>query len=83
MFPVPQIPYAGIGLGVALFAGIWAFIVAESVKERAVILIAGAASFGLRFIVPSRTGRLVSLVLCMVYGAGCLIFLRLNGVGVR
>lgn len=83
MFPVPQIPYDAIGLGVALLAGIWAFIVAETARERAVILIAGAVSFGLRFIVPSRSGRLVSLVLGLLYGIGCLIFLRLNGVGVR
>jgi hypothetical protein len=83
MVGVPQIPYAAIGLGLALFVGVWAFVVAEAEEDKAVILIAAAIAFGLRFVFPSRTGRLVSLVACMIYGIGCLVYLRLNGVGIR
>jgi hypothetical protein len=32
---------------------------------------------------PSRIGRLISLVGWMLYGVGCIIYLRLNGIGVR
>jgi len=83
MISVPQIPYAGIGLGVALLAGVWAFLVAETGKDKAIILAAAAVAFGLRFLLPSRTGGVVSFVACMVYGIGCLIYLRVNGVGIR
>ena len=34
---VPQNPYAAIGIGIAVIFGVWAIVVAETVKERAVI----------------------------------------------
>jgi len=37
VIPVPQIPYAQIGIGIAVISGIWAFIVAETARERAAI----------------------------------------------
>lgn len=80
---IPQIPYSAIGLGIALLAGVWAFFIAETGRDKAIILVCAAVAFGLRFVLPSRTGHIVSLVACMVYGIGCLIYLRLNGVGVR
>jgi len=80
---IPQIPYSAIGLGIALLAGVWAFFVAETVRDKAIILAAAAVSFGLRFLIPSRSGHVVSFVALMVYGIGCLIYLRLNGIGVR
>jgi hypothetical protein len=83
MVPVPQIPYAAIGIGVALLFGLWSFLVAETARERAVILIAPMAALAVPYIAPSRAGRVVSLVLWMAYGIGCIIYLRLNGVGVR
>jgi hypothetical protein len=83
MVAVPQIPYAGIGLGVALLLGIWAFLIAETVRERTVIAIAPIFAFAVRFIIPTRAGRVISLVGLMVYGIGCIIYLRLNGMGIR
>jgi hypothetical protein len=83
MFPVPQIPYAGIGLGVALLLGIWAFLIAETVRERAVIAIAPVLAFAVRIVIPTRAGRVISLAGLMVYGIGCIIYLRLNGLGIR
>jgi hypothetical protein len=83
MIGVPQIPYAAIGLGIALLLGIWSFFIAETDKEKAIILIAPAVAFAIRVIFPSRAGRLVSLIGLMLYGIGCVIFLRLNGMKVR
>jgi glycerol-3-phosphate dehydrogenase len=83
MIAVPQIPYAGIGLGVALLLGVWAFLVAETVKERAIIAIAPVLAFAVRVVIPTRAGRVISLVGLMVYGIGCIIYLRLNGMGIR
>jgi hypothetical protein len=80
---IPQIPYSAIGIGIAVIFGVWAFVVAETVKERAVI--AGGAILilivGAMF--HSRTGQLSSLIGWIVYGIGCIIFLRLNGMEIR
>jgi hypothetical protein len=81
---VPQIPYQAIGVGIAVILGVWAFLVAETIKQRAVI--AGFAV--LIFLVgallrSSLAGQVVALAGWVVYGIGCLIFLRLNGVGIQ
>jgi hypothetical protein len=80
---VPQIPYTAIGIGVAALFGIWAFIVAETVKERGIIAGIPTLAFLIPVLFPSRIGRLISLVGWMLYGVGCIIYLRLNGIGVR
>jgi hypothetical protein len=80
---VPQIPYTAIGIGVAVIFGVWAFIVAETVKERGLIAGIPALVFLIPVLFPSRIGRLISLVGWMLYGVGCIIYLRLNGIGVR
>ncbi len=80
---VPQIPYTAIGIGVAVIFGVWAFIVAETVKERGIIAGIPALVFLIPVLFPSRIGRLISLVGWMLYGVGCIIYLRLNGIGVR
>lgn len=80
---VPQIPYAAIGMGVAILLGVWAFIVAETERARAVIVGIPVVVFLVRLIFPSAAGRLVSLIGWMFYGLGCIIYLRLNGIGVR
>jgi hypothetical protein len=80
---VPQIPYTAIGIGVAVIFGVWAFIVAETVKERGLITGIPALVFLIPVLFPSRIGRLISLVGWMLYGVGCIIYLRLNGIGVR
>jgi hypothetical protein len=80
---IPQIPYTAIGIAVAVIFGIWAFIVAETVKERAVIAVIPVVVFLIPSLFPSPAGRLISLIGWMVYGIGCIIYLRLNGAGVR
>jgi hypothetical protein len=80
---VPQIPYTAIGIGIAVIFGIWAFIVAETVKERAVIAGVAVLVFLVGSAFRSMLGQLVALIGWVVYGIGCIIFLRLNGMGVR
>lgn len=78
-----QIPYAAIGIGIAVLAGVWAFIVADTTPERA--FIAGAAALialvGAAFRPPA--GPLLTLFGWVVYGIGCIIFLRLKGREIR
>lgn len=80
---VIQIPYAGIGIGIAIIFGVWAFIVAETVKERAVIAGLAILVFFVGAIVRSPAGQLISLIGWVLYGLGCIIFLRFNGMAVR
>lgn len=80
---VPQIPYEHIGIGIAVLLGVWAFIVAETAKERAVIAGGAILVFFAGVILRSFAGQVISLIGWVVYGIGCLIFLRLNGVGIR
>jgi len=80
---VPQIPYTAIGMGVAILLGVWTFVVAETAKERAVIAGIPVVVFLIRLIFPSPAGRLISLVGWMVYGIGCIIYLRYNGIAIR
>ena len=80
---VPQIPYSAIGIGIAVIFGIWAFIVAETVKERAVIAGIAILVFLAGAISRSPAGQLIALIGWVLYGIGCIIFLRFNGVGVR
>jgi len=79
----PQIPYSAIGIGIAVLFGIWAFVVADSAKERTVISGAALLIFLAGMILRSRTGRVVSLAGWVVYGIGCIIYLRLHGMEIR
>jgi hypothetical protein len=83
MVAVPQIPYTAIGMGIAIILGIWAFLVAETDKEKAIIAGLPLVFFLIRLIFPSPAGRLISLLGFMLYGLGCIIYLRLNGLAVR
>jgi hypothetical protein len=83
MVPVPQIPYTAIGMWVAVLLGVWAFFVAENDRDRAVIVGFPVIVLLIRLIFPSPAGRLVSLIGWMLYGLGCIIYLRLNGIAVR
>ena len=78
-----QIPYTEIGTGIAVILGAWAFIVAKDERARAVIVGLPVLFFLLRLIFPSPAGRLALLLAWMLYGIGCIIFLRLNGLSVR
>jgi hypothetical protein len=80
---VPQIPYSAIGIGIAVLFGIWAFIVAETAKERAVIAGGALLVFLVGSAFRSAIGQLVALIGWVVYGISCIIFLRLNGIGIR
>ncbi len=80
---VPQLPYSAIGIGIAVIFGVWAFVVAETVKERAAIAGAALLVFLAGAIFHSRAGQLVALIGWVVYGIGCIIYLRLNGMEIR
>jgi hypothetical protein len=83
MVPVPQIPYGAIGIGVAVLLGVWAFFIAETERARAVIVGMPVLVFLIRIIFPSPAGRLISLIGWMLYGLGCIVFLRYNGISIR
>jgi len=78
-----QVPYTEIGLGIAIIFGVWAFLVADTVKERAIILGIPIVIMLVSVAFRSRAGRLVSLVGWMLYGVGCIIYLRYNGLEIR
>ena len=78
-----MIPYSAIGIGIAVIFGVWAFVVADAVKERAVIAVIPIVILLIRALIPSSAGGLISLIGWMVYGIGCIIYLRLNGMGIR
>lgn len=78
-----MIPYTAIGLGISVIFGVWAFIVAETIEERAVIAGIPVIVFLIPVIIPSSVGRLISMIGWMMYGLGCIIYLRYNGVGIR
>jgi hypothetical protein len=80
---VPQIPYSAIGIGIAVIFGVWAFVVAETAKERAIIAVAAMLIFLAGSIFRSMAGQLVALFGWVVYGIGCVIFLRFNGLEIR
>lgn len=58
---VPQIPYAAIGVGIAVLLGIWAFLVAETIKQRAVIAGFAVLMFLFGSLLRFMTGQLLSL----------------------
>ncbi len=80
---VPQIPYSAIGIGVAVIFGVWAFIVAETAKERAVLAGMAILVFLIGAIFRSRAGQLIALIGWVIYGVGCIIYLRFNGMEIR
>ncbi len=80
---VPQIPYSAIGIGIAVIFGVWAFIVAETAKERAVIAGMAILVFLIGAIFRSRAGQLIALIGWVIYGVGCIIYLRFNGMEIR
>ena len=77
------IPYGAIGIGIAVIFGVWAFLVAETVKERTIITGMAIAIFIIPVVFPSPAGRLISLAGWMIYGLGCIIYLRYNGMEIR
>ncbi|MGB8958487.1 MAG: hypothetical protein WCC00_05695 [Candidatus Aminicenantales bacterium] len=78
-----MIPYSAIGIGIAVIFGVWAFIVAETVKERAVIAGTALLVFLIGSIFRSRAGQLITLIGWVVYGVGCIVYLRINGMEIR
>jgi hypothetical protein len=80
---VPQIPYQEIGLGVVILLAVWSFLVAETGKERAFIVAVPASIVLVSLAFRASTGPLVRLVGLMVYGLGCIVYLRYNGIRIR
>ena len=80
---IPQIPYTEIGLGIAIIVGVWSFLIAETVKERAAIAAIPVVLFLISLTVRSPAGHLISLIGWMLYGLGCIIYLRYNGMEIR
>jgi len=80
---VPLVPYGAIGIGIAVLLGVWAFVVADTARARTVIAGAAVLVFLIGAVFRSQAGQLVALVGWIVYGIGCIIFLRLNGLEVR
>lgn len=78
-----QIPYSAIGIGIAVIFGVWAFVVADTVKERAFIGGIPVLVFFCGALFRSAAGQLISLVGWVLYGLGCIIYLRLNGMDIR
>jgi hypothetical protein len=76
------IPYQAIGIGLGFLLGIWAFIVADSVRGRVFIVAAMACIFLLPVVWKSAAAGLVSFILWIIFAVGCYIFLRWQGVGV-
>ncbi len=74
------IPYGAIGIGIAVIFGIWAFLVAETVKARAVIAGIPVVIFLIRGLVPPPAGPWIVLFGWVLYGIGCIIYLRFNGM---
>ena len=80
---VPQIPYSAIGIGVAVIFGVWAFVVAETAKERMVIVGLAILVFLVGSIFRSQLGQLIALIAWVLYGIGCIIYLRFHGMEIH
>lgn len=78
-----MIPYTTVGIGIAAILGVLAFLIADSGKERAVIAGIPIALFLARSIISGRAGDLIALVGWILYGLGCIVFLRYNGMNIR
>jgi hypothetical protein len=76
------IPYQAIGIGIGFLLGIWAFIVADSVKGRVFIAAAMAAIFFLPVVWRTAPASLISFICWIGFGLGCYIFLKYRGVGI-
>ncbi len=75
--------YGAIGVAIGLFFGIWAFIEAESVKGRILIIIAMLCIFFLPVVWRRPTAFSLSYIAWAVFGIGCYIFVKIRGVGIR
>ncbi|MGZ8840610.1 MAG: hypothetical protein ACXW2O_08810 [Candidatus Aminicenantales bacterium] len=80
---IPQIPYTAIGIGIAVIFGVWAFVIAETVRARAILAGIPFLIFVIGGLLPSRAGQLITLFGWVLYGVGCIIYLRLNGMEIR
>ena len=80
---VPQIPYGTIGFGVALLVGIWAAVIADSLRGRLFVVVTMVVLFLARHTLPGRAGQIVGTIGCTVFGVGAIIFIKIKGVGIR
>ncbi len=77
------VPYAAIGICVALVFGIWALIEAESNRGRIFVVVCLIIFLLLPVFWRTGAGRLAQLVGGMIFGIGCYIFIRWRGYGIR
>jgi hypothetical protein len=77
------IPYHLIGIGIGFLLGIWAFIMVETVKGRAFILGAMLVIFFLPVVWRHPASGMISFIGWVMFGIGCFIFIKWQGVGVR
>jgi hypothetical protein len=74
------IPYHLIGIGIGFLLGIWAFIIAETVKGRVFIAITMTSIFFLPDVWRSPASSFVSFMGWIVFAIGCYIFIKWHGV---
>jgi hypothetical protein len=77
------IPYQLIGIGIGFLLGIWAIILAETVKARAFISMTMILIFFLPVVWRRPLSGLLSFIGWIVFGIGCFIFIKWRGVGIR
>jgi hypothetical protein len=77
------IPYHLIGIGIGFLLGIWALIMAETVKGRTFILATMLLLFVLPVVWRHPASGIVSLIGWVVFGIGCFIFIKWQGLGIR
>jgi len=77
------IPYGLIGIGLGFLLGVWAFIMADSVKGRIFIAVVMAFIFFFPVLWRRPGAQLISFIGWIIFGLGCVIFLKLRGVGIR
>ena len=77
------IPYQLIGIGIGLLLGVWAFLVAETVKARIYIAASMLVIFFLPVVWRGSASTFISFLGWIIFGIGCYFFLKMQGIGLR
>ena len=75
------VPYQSIGIRIGVLLGIIAFLAAESVRGRILIITAMILLFLLPSVWPHSTARFISFFAWIVFGLGCYVFVKYRGFG--
>jgi hypothetical protein len=76
------IPYNLIGIGIGFLLGIWAIILAETLKGRAFIALMMILILSLPALWRHPASEIISLIGWVVFGLGCFIFIKYRGDGI-